>query len=410
MDPAPEKAFSVGEAWVSLNSSLKASVCTALYRYSGNDVGVFFERAVRKADAKRLELEAKSQLEETQKRKAHDRDTADAQPALKRPKVSEAQVSEAQVSKAPAPLQAKGIDLFRQTPVKFGQPTNTAATGNATPTTWSSSPTTGSTSPGNTQGSNNVLFTGPSSSSTTVSTGGALASSATGPTPTPGGIFSSSSTGLNGAFSSTGRDSSPSRLFGFGGPTSSSSTVPKQEDFPPIFGSSKAKTSAQQKTPLFPSGGLFGGAKANAPAQPEPDCDEQFTFADRRFSKPPAPPPPPLQSQFTQYRSFEQSPSSSADNSPQAANRAPPVSAVYKPPFAGVDMSSLKIPANSNVSLTLNVFQAPSSLHQVTGGGAPRTLKCIQCGKFYMEDQNTALQCRRHTGRCVGANDPKLSF
>lgn len=29
---------------------------------------------------------------------------------------------------------------------------------------------------------------------------------------------------------------------------------------------------------------------------------------------------------------------------------------------------------------------------------APRKLKCIQCKEFYMEDQNTAMECRRHPG------------
>jgi hypothetical protein len=76
----------------------------------------------------------------------------------------------------------------------------------------------------------------------------------------------------------------------------------------------------------------------------------------------------------------------------------PTVSTVYNPPFSGVDMSSLKIPANSNVSVTLNVFQAPSSLHQNTDNDATRMLKCIRCSAIYMEAQSTALECLRHTG------------
>ncbi|KAH8773639.1 hypothetical protein F5883DRAFT_661548 [Diaporthe sp. PMI_573] len=141
--------------------------------------------------------------------------------------------------------------------------------------------------------------------------------------------------------------------------------------------------------------------------QRERECDELFTIADRRSSQPETIRP---QSPSAEDEKSDQSPSVSLRTSSQGADGMPTVSTVYNPPFSGVDMSSLKIPANSNVSVTLNVFQAPSSLHQNTDNDATRMLKCIRCSAVYMEAQSTALECLRHTGRLMSSNDPKFDY
>jgi hypothetical protein len=319
MNPLPEKAVSVDVAWVGLNAGLKKSVCKALFAYSGDGVGKFFEGAVRAAYARKLDLEARSQLEKAGKRKLDDGDATGTQPDLKKAKLHEATVTP----------QAKTMDLasprfpfrrpsFRQEPIKFGEPR---------------------------------LSSGIGDTSTAA---------------TPRSIFSPSIRRLNAASVST----------------SLSRKLPRT-------------SSASNPTLLSSAPSLFGNAEAKTPVQQEPEYENELTFADRQPAQPQPPQPP---SSSTQYTDFGQPASVSSNTSSQGTNGPPPASTVWKPPFAGVDMSSLKIPANSNVNVTLNVFKAPSSLHQTTRRSAPRRLKCIQCGSFYMEDQNTALRCRRHTG------------
>lgn len=149
---------------------------------------------------------------------------------------------------------------------------------------------------------------------------------------------------------------------------------------------------------------VFGqpiSVKQETPANPPSDCDEQFNIEDRKFpSAMPnnGPGTTPSNMPSAQHASFGGVPAASRAAPPQGNFGSAAVSTVYKPPFTGVDMSTLKVPANSNVNLTMNVFQAPSSLHQNVGSGAPKKLKCIQCKAFYIETQNTALECRRHTG------------
>lgn len=147
-------------------------------------------------------------------------------------------------------------------------------------------------------------------------------------------------------------------------------------------------------------GAIFGQpvpVKPETPANPPSDCEEQFTFADRRSSGP-QPDNRPGTTHGSRPSAQNVQPAASSPAPTQENLGSPGVSAVYKPPFAGVDISSLKVPANSKVNLTLNVFQGPSSLHQQVTSPAPRKLKCIQCNAFYVETQNTAMKCRRHTG------------
>lgn len=149
-----------------------------------------------------------------------------------------------------------------------------------------------------------------------------------------------------------------------------------------------------RKRSLF-SSPLSINTKTGTVAQLEPECDELFPIADRGLFRSQA---PHQQTPVAEDKSSDQSLSASLSALSQGIDGLRPESSVYKPPLAGVDMSSLKIPANSNVSVNLNFFQAPSSLHQSTDSGTPRKLKCIQCGDFYMEAQNMAVECRRHTG------------
>lgn len=192
----------------------------------------------------------------------------------------------------------------------------------------------------------------------------------------------------------------------FGQPTLSSITPGKSAT---VTQPSTATTSAAAPKPPCTVPALFSGPKrvsfaqfANSqpkkPVQIEPACDEQFTFADRR----------PFHAQSTaglggahQHNPRPQNASTNQQvptNPAQGTHGWQPMSTLYKPPIAGVDMSSLKIPANSNVNVTMNFFHAPSVLHQNAESGAPRKLKCIQCKKIYMEARNTAMECRRHTG------------
>lgn len=141
--------------------------------------------------------------------------------------------------------------------------------------------------------------------------------------------------------------------------------------------------------------------KPVTPANPPSDCDEQFTFTDRRSSG-----PQPYNGRGTAQGNRPSAQNASSTQATAASPTAPPQGSlgstagpsVYKLPFTGIDLSSLKIPANSNVNLTLNVFQAPSSVHQKLDNPAPRELNCIQCKESYIETQNTAMNCRRHTG------------
>lgn len=143
---------------------------------------------------------------------------------------------------------------------------------------------------------------------------------------------------------------------------------------------------------------LVGLTKA---VRPEPECDEQFTFADRRYRSP----QPYAGLGSTQRHNpeahstlFGQAPSASSAAASQGTQTSATVPTASKAPSLGVDMSSLKIPANSNVSLTMNVFQAPSVVQQSKISAEPKMLKCIQCKEFYHEAQNAAMECRRHTG------------
>lgn len=328
MDSAPDKALSVNEIWRGLSARSRQYICNRLAYYDGSNVDGHFEELVQgargsmlwfKYGVKEMELEGNTQVAATEKRKRDDGDMTDQPPASKKPKTFE----------TTAPLQAEDIDIAspkipfkwpgsRQTSIKFGQPTLSAAI------------------------SDKISTAKPSSLAT---------------------LFGSS------------RDIQNSNA---GIPTLCTASKPGLSSFFP-----------------FSSSSLFGNAKTRTPGLQESECDEQFTFADRRSPQPYA---SHQSNPSAQGISSDQHSSASSSASPQGANVLPTVSAVDKPPFAGVDMSSLKIPANSNVSVTLNVFQAPSSLHQGTESGAARKLKCIQCNAFYMEAQNAALQCRRHTG------------
>lgn len=194
----------------------------------------------------------------------------------------------------------------------------------------------------------------------------------------------------------------------FGRPTISSATAVKSPSVAlpspaiPSTTNRPATPASSTAKPAF----VFGQSapiEPENPASPSPDCDEHFTIADRKPSGPQS-----YTAQGTTHGTRLSAHNANFGQAPAAAPSftAPPqvnpgsaaVSTVSNPPFTGVDMSSLKIPANSNVSLTMNVFQAPSSLHQNTGSSAPRRLKCIQCKAFYLETQNTAMECRRHTG------------
>lgn len=153
----------------------------------------------------------------------------------------------------------------------------------------------------------------------------------------------------------------------------------------------------------------FATTQPEKPVQKVPTCDEHFTFADRRPAQPQPTAGPGAAHQHrptAQNASSNQPPPIFSANPSQGAHGWQPVTTFYKPPFAGVDMSSLKIPANSNVSVTMNVFHAPSVLHQNMESSAPRKLKCIHCKNFYMESQNTAIECRRHTGTVPVSSSP----
>lgn len=377
MDPTADEELSVNDIWPILHQGRRQHVCHLLAQYRGPVASTFFETLVRGARATQLFREARAQL--AAKRKLFDDEEADHPSAPKKVKVSE----------APALLQTEDIELaspifplrwptFRQAPIKFGQPTLTASTSNTTSTTWSSPHATAASSSDDVLEANTDSIAIPTrqlssprslASSRGTSHRGVL---------NPRGGGSSTSTGSNlRSFTSSATVSNQ------GGASSFSSTVPK----PGVFSS------------------LFGRAKANTPASQVPECDEQFTFADHQSSQAPVAQQQIPPAQYSQYRSSDQpSPASSNDSSPNLTG-SQFISAVYKPPFAGVDMSSLKIPADPNVSLTLNALQDSSSLHQTTDSDATRKLKCIYCSVFYIEVQNTALECRRHTG-----TDPRWNF
>lgn len=197
----------------------------------------------------------------------------------------------------------------------------------------------------------------------------------------------------------------------FGRPTISSIAGKSLTATPPSIATTSAAAPNIPKTlpPILPESkrvpvAQFATSLPRKPVQQEPECDEQFTFADRRPShpQPTAGPGAPHQHRPTaQDASANQPPPVSSPKPSPGTHGRQPVSTIYKPPFTGVDMSSLKIPANSNVSVTMNFFQAPSVLHQNMDSSAPRKLKCIQCKEPYMEAQNTAMECRRHTGTCA---------
>lgn len=196
-------------------------------------------------------------------------------------------------------------------------------------------------------------------------------------------------------------------LLRFGQPTTSSATAVKSPSVAPpsptkpVTTNSSANPAPSTAKPVIVLG-QTASVKPENPATSPGDCDEQFTIADRKSSG------PQLYngrgtthgtSHSAHNANFGQAPAAPSFTAPPQRNfGSAPVSTVYKPPSTGLDLSSLKIPANSNVSLTMNVFQAPSSLHQNMNSSAPRNLRCIQCKAFYLETQNTANECRRHTG------------
>lgn len=203
----------------------------------------------------------------------------------------------------------------------------------------------------------------------------------------------------------------------FGQPTLSSIMTGKSST---VAVPSTATTSAAAPNPTSTGPPLLTGPKhvpfaqfattqPEKPVQKQPAYDEHFTFADRRTARPQPTAGPGAAHQHhptAQNASSNQPPPVFSANPSQGAHGWQPMTTLYKPPFAGVDMSSLKIPANSNVSVTMNVFHAPSVLHQNMESSAPRKLKCIHCKKFYMESQNTAIECRRHTGTVPVSSSP----
>lgn len=206
----------------------------------------------------------------------------------------------------------------------------------------------------------------------------------------------------------------------FGQPTLSSITTGKS---PAVTLPSTATTSAAAPNPpcTVPSRlagpksvpfARFATSQSKKPVQTEPACDEQFTFADRRPFHAQATAGPGVahqQNPRPQNASPNQQVPLGSKSPAQGMHGWQPMSTLYKPPFAGLDMSSLKIPANSNVSVTMNVFHAPSVLHQNADSSAPRKLKCIHCKKFYMESQNAAMECRRHTGTVLISSCPLIT-
>lgn len=207
-----------------------------------------------------------------------------------------------------------------------------------------------------------------------------------------------------------GPQSAQSSLFGVPtsasiGATASSSVSPLSSDAPSSTvrensTNTPAHPASSTATPTFGLGQSIT-VKTETSAKPPSDCDEQFTFADRiSFGPRPYNGPATMQEDrpSAQTASSSQKPAALFTAPPQGSFGSAVVSTVYKPPFSGVDMSSLKVPANSNVNLNMNVFQGPSTLHQNMEISAPRKLKCIQCKEVYIEAQNTAKECRRHTG------------
>ncbi|KAG6360955.1 hypothetical protein INS49_012023 [Diaporthe citri] len=205
----------------------------------------------------------------------------------------------------------------------------------------------------------------------------------------------------------------------FGRPTLSPTIAGKSPTVTPLSAATTSATAPNiPKTlpsflpePRSPPFVQFATAQPGKPVQQEPECDEHFTFADRRASHPePAARTgtPHQHSPIAQNASSNRPPPVPSTKPSQGTHGWQPMPTIYKPPFTGVDMSSLKIPANSNVSVAMNFFHAPSVLHQNMDSGAPRKLKCIQCKELYMEAQNTAMECRRHTGRCVDVDDEKF--
>lgn len=141
--------------------------------------------------------------------------------------------------------------------------------------------------------------------------------------------------------------------------------------------------------------------KQETPASPRTKCNEDFTFGNRKTSGAlpnKGPGTTPSNNPSAQNASFGRAPAASPTAPPQCNFGSAAVSTVYNPASTGVDSSTLKVPANSNVSSPMNVSQAPSSLRQNVNSGTPKKLKCIQCKAFYIETQNTAFECRRHTG------------
>lgn len=187
----------------------------------------------------------------------------------------------------------------------------------------------------------------------------------------------------------------------FGQPTLSSAVVggppvPTPSAPTTISSTESAVPSASRSSPASSATSPFVlFAQANKPAQPPSDCDEQFTFADRGLSPQPHAGAGDAQQQSSAaHNSFGQPPSASS-TAPSPSITAP---MTHDSAFIGADMSSLKIPADSNASLAMVAYETPSMRQQSVDNSAPRRLKCTQCQRFYHEDQNTALECRRHTG------------
>ncbi|KAJ0117360.1 hypothetical protein J7T55_003774 [Diaporthe amygdali] len=145
----------------------------------------------------------------------------------------------------------------------------------------------------------------------------------------------------------------------FGQPTLSSATAgsPPTVTPPPLATPADARhitpftDHALDKTPTRSIFSPSRAAKAKKAVRPEPECDEQFTFADRRSRSPqPYAGPGSTQRHNPEARStlFGQASSASFTAATQGTQISATVPTASKAPSLGVDMSSLKIPANSN--------------------------------------------------------------
>ncbi|KAI3395811.1 hypothetical protein diail_824 [Diaporthe ilicicola] len=200
----------------------------------------------------------------------------------------------------------------------------------------------------------------------------------------------------------------------FGQPTLSPSTVggPLTATTPALTAPSSigpATSLTSSTSPALPTASPFVKfAKANKSVQPASDCDEQFTFADRRSSpQPHAGPGRPHRLTPTAEQILCGQPQSKC---PTTQSQKIPKPTTHTGSFDEVDNVSPNIPANSNASVKTNPFETPSGSQQGAGKVAPRKvrLKCVQCQELYYEHQNVGKNCRRHPGYVVGVYDKRL--